>query len=78
MSRQQIAVGWLREYKDRKTGEQREYISASANGSQQSVELFVKDENGNTHKLDSFAVYFNPEGKNPKAPHVTFVANLEE
>lgn len=78
MSRTQFAVGWLKQYTDKKTGQDREYISASANGNSQQVKLLVEDEQGNVHKVDSFAVYFNEEGKNPKAPHVTFVANIGE
>lgn len=75
--RTQFAVGWLREYTDKKTGQPTEYISASAGGGKQPVKLMVEDEQGNLHKVESFAVYFNPDNSNKKAPHVTFVTNLD-
>jgi hypothetical protein len=77
-TRTQIAVGWLKEYKNKKTGETVEYISASASKERQGVKLMVEDDKGTVHTVDSFAVYFNSNAENPKAPHVTFVANLEE
>jgi hypothetical protein len=79
MSKVQFAVGWLREFTDKKTGETQEYISAVTGGDRKNpVKLLVEDQAGNQHVVENFAVFFSPPGENPKAPQVSFTATLKD
>ena len=68
----QFAVGWL---KDKEDGTQ--YISASANGKLQKIKLIAQLEDGTSTPINSFAVFFNKEKANEKAPDVQFVFSTE-
>ena len=66
----QFAAGWLNQTKD---GNQ--YIACKANGQKAKVKLMVQTEDGETIQVNSFAVFFNGEKQNEKAPDVQFVFN---
>ena len=64
----EFGVGWLNEKKD---GTQ--YISARSSGERQAVKLLVEDVNtGEQVTVSSFAVFFNNNKTNEKAPDVSF------
>lgn len=69
----QIGVGWLKNTRDG-----RQFISARSNGASQKVKLFAQMEDGSTVPVNTFAVFFNEQKPNEKAPDVQFVFTPEE
>jgi len=62
-----FASGWLKE------SEKGQYISATANGEKAKIKLFAQLEDGTTVPINNFAVFFNSEKENEKAPDARFV-----
>ena len=62
-----FASGWLKE------SAKGQYISATANGEKAKIKLFAQLEDGTTIPLNNFAVFFNSEKDNVKAPDARFV-----
>lgn len=67
----EIAVGWI------KQGTKGEFVSASANGKNSKVKLFVELEGGETLPVNSFAMFQNERKEKETHPDVKFVFTTE-
>lgn len=66
-----FASGWL------KYGKAGQYISVVANNNKSNIKLFAQLEDGTILALDNFAVFFNTNKDNSKAPDARFVFTQE-
>lgn len=75
----EIAVGWLKQSKNKG-----EYVSAilakgnPKNGKPGVAKITVEMDNGETHEIKGFAMFFNESKKSEKAPDVQFVISENE
>lgn len=75
----ELAVGWLKQSKNK--GEYVSAVIAKGNpktGKPGVSKITVEMDNGETHELSGFAMFFNENKKSEKAPDVQFVFSTEE
>lgn len=75
----EMAVGWLKQ--SEKRGEYVSAVVAKGNpktGKPGVSKITVEMDNGQTHDISGFAMFFNDNKKSDKAPDVQFVFTTEE